>query len=87
MQDTLSGASLVICFDRGVSQVRMFNINRIRYVEILESEPWKFTASHKIMEVDIFHMTGPKPIHVFNISLKKSFYATTEIGTLLCPKR
>jgi hypothetical protein len=42
----------------------MFNINRIAYVEILESEPWKFTASHKIMEVDIFHRTGPKPIHV-----------------------
>ena len=55
---------LIICFDRNVSQVRMFNINRIGYVEILESEPWKFTASHKNVEIDIFHMTGPKPIHV-----------------------
>lgn len=49
---------LVCCYDREKFAVRVFNINRIGYVEILEEEPWKYPASHESMNVDIFHMTG-----------------------------
>ena len=55
---------LVICFDRKRFSTRVFNINRIGYVEILDNEPWKFPSSHEKIEVDVFHMTGDKPIHV-----------------------
>ena len=55
---------LVICFDRKRFTTRVFNINRIGYVEILEDEPWKYPNSHKKVEVDVFHMTGEKPFHV-----------------------
>ena len=55
---------LVICFDRKKYCTRVFNINRIGYVEILEDEPWKYPSSHKKIEVDVFHTTGDKPIHV-----------------------
>lgn len=55
---------LVICYDRRKFATRVFNINRIGYVEIKEDEPWKYPASHDKIEVDVFHMTGEKPIHV-----------------------
>ena len=55
---------LVICLDLKKFESRVFSINRIGYVEILENEPWKYPASHKKIEVDVFHMTGDKPIHV-----------------------
>lgn len=55
---------LVICLDMKKFESRVFSINRIGYVEILEDEPWKYPASHKKIEVDVFHMTGDKPIHV-----------------------
>ena len=55
---------LVICLDRKKFETRVFSINRIGYVEILENEPWKYPASHKKIEVDVFHMTGDKPIHI-----------------------
>ncbi len=55
---------LVICYDRRKFATRVFNINRIGYVEIKEEEPWKYPASHDKIEVDVFHMTGEKPIHV-----------------------
>ena len=55
---------LVICYDRRKFATRVFNINRIGYVEIKEDEPWKYPASHDKIEVDVFHMTGEKPIHI-----------------------
>ena len=55
---------LVMCYDRKKFEVRVFNINRIGYVEILENEPWKYLASHKKIDVDVFHMTGDTSFHV-----------------------
>ena len=62
--DVLPEDGLVICFDRKKFATRVFNINRIGHVEIKEDEPWKYPASHEKIEVDVFHMTGDKPIHV-----------------------
>jgi hypothetical protein len=44
---------LVICYDRKEFTTRVFNINRIGYVEIKEEEPWKYPASHEKIEVDV----------------------------------
>lgn len=55
---------LVICYDLDKSDTRVFNINRIGYVEILEEEPWKNMALHQEIPVDIFHMTGTDSIHI-----------------------
>jgi hypothetical protein len=55
---------LVMCFDRNKMETVVFNLNRIGYVEILENEPWKYQSSHKKVNVDVFHMTGDKPMHV-----------------------
>ena len=55
---------LVMCFDRTKFETRVFSINRIGYVEIQENEPWKYPASHKKVDVDVFHMTGDTPVHV-----------------------
>ena len=55
---------LVVCYDLDKHGVRVFNINRIGYVEILEDEPWKFTTLHQQVPVDVFHMTGNDNIHV-----------------------
>ena len=49
---------IVICFDLDKNDVRIFNINRIGYVEILEDKPWKNAANHKAIKVDVFHMSG-----------------------------
>lgn len=49
---------LLICYDIDKGATRVFNINRIGYVEILDNEPWKNTAKHKDVKVDVFHMTG-----------------------------
>ncbi len=55
---------LVVCLDRNKFTIKIFSINRIGYVEILENEPWKYQASHKKINVDVFHMTGDSPVHV-----------------------
>lgn len=49
---------LVVCYDIDKKGVRIFSINRIGYVEILDNEPWRNTASHKVVIVDVFHMNG-----------------------------
>jgi hypothetical protein len=49
---------IVICYDLEKNDIRVFNINRIGYVEILEDQPWKHTTNHKTIKVDVFHMTG-----------------------------
>ena len=55
---------LVICYDLDKSATRVFNINRIGYVEILEDQLWKNAALHQEVPVDIFHMTGTDSIHI-----------------------
>ena len=55
---------LVMCYDRKKLENGVFKINRIGYVEILENEPWVHTAAHKKINVDVFHMSGTKPIPV-----------------------
>ena len=55
---------LVMCYDRKKLKCNVFKINRIGYVEILENEPWAHTAAHKKIDVDVFHMSGTKPIPV-----------------------
>ena len=55
---------LVMCYDRKKLENGVFKINRIGYVEILENEPWAHTAAHKNINVDVFHMSGTKPIPV-----------------------
>ena len=49
---------LVVCYDIIKKGVRIFSINRIGYVEILDNEPWRNAASHKAVKVDVFHMNG-----------------------------
>ena len=49
---------LVVCYDIDKRGVRIFSINRIGYVEILDDEPWRNTSSHKAVNVDVFHMNG-----------------------------
>ena len=55
---------LVMCYELKEQENKVFNINRIGYVEILENEPWKHSASHKKMNVDVFHMSGTNPISI-----------------------
>ena len=55
---------IIVCFDIDKNAVRVFSINRIGYVEILENQPWKNTASHQDIKVDVFHMTGNSTIHI-----------------------
>lgn len=57
--------NLVICYDRDKKGIRVFNISRIGYVEIKENEPWLHETEHVKKDVDLFHMTGEKPIHLF----------------------
>ena len=62
---------LVVCYDRKKLENSVFKINRIGYVEILD-EPWKHTAAHKKISVDVFHLSGTKPIP---ISLQLDLFA------------
>ena len=55
---------LVIGYDREKNDVRVFSLNRIGYVEILEKTPWEHSAQFQKLDVDVFHMTGDKPIPV-----------------------
>ena len=55
---------LVICYDLDRQETRVFSLNRIGYVEILDDEPWQNSANHKDVLVDVFHMTGNTTIHI-----------------------
>lgn len=50
--------NLVICYDLDREATRVFNLNRIGYVEILKDEHWRRASSHKQMYVDVFHMNA-----------------------------
>lgn len=44
---------------------KVFNINRIGYVEVLNEESWRYPSSHKKdILVDVFHMSGTEPTHI-----------------------
>ena len=51
---------------------KVFNIDRIGYVEILHDRPWEHEASHKEILLDAFHWSGEKPI---SVSLKLNLTA------------
>ena len=55
---------IIVCFDIDRNGVRVFNINRIGYVEILEGQGWKHIADHKDIKVDVFHMSGDATIRI-----------------------
>ena len=55
---------IVVCFDIDRNDVRVFSINRIGYVEILEDQGWKYITSHKDIKVDVFHMSGDETIRI-----------------------
>jgi len=55
---------IVVCYDLDKMDVRVFNFNRIGYVEILEDRPWKHACDHKDIKVDVFHMTGDTTMRV-----------------------
>lgn len=61
--EVLPEDGLVICYDRGKFEKRVFNISRIGYVEVLD-EDWKYPASHIPIKVDAFHMSGENAIKV-----------------------
>ena len=56
--------NLVISFDCDNNDTRVFNINRIGYVETLEDQPWQYYGAHRKVNIDVFHMTGTTPIPV-----------------------
>lgn len=59
--------NLIVCYDRNAQnekKIKVFKINRIGYVEIMEDEPWEHSSEHIPVQVDAFHMTGDKPIQV-----------------------
>jgi hypothetical protein len=54
---------LVIGYDIDRSANRIFNINRVGYVELTD-EPWHYIIRHEHVKVDDFHMTGTRPVRV-----------------------
>lgn len=55
---------LLFALDYKDNKCKVFSINRIGYVEILEKESWKPTSKHEDIKVDVFHMSGTQPIQV-----------------------
>ena len=57
--------NLVISYDIKRNGTRVFNFNRIGYVEILADKPWTNTERHKPVFVDVFHMSDDNvKIHI-----------------------
>ncbi len=57
--------NLVISYDINRKGTRVFNFNRIGYVEILADKPWTNIEFHKPVFVDVFHMSDDKvKIHI-----------------------
>ena len=62
--DIKTKAGLIVCYDIWKKDVCVFKINRIKWVEIKENEPWKNTDKHKEIKIDVFHMSGVEPIPI-----------------------
>jgi len=58
-----TGYTHVWCYDLDKDRNAVFGTERISNVEIL-NEHWENEIRHKQAKMDIFHMTGDKPIHV-----------------------
>ena len=57
--------NLVVAYDINRKGTRVFNFNRIGYVEILADKTWTNTERHKPVFVDVFHMSDDKvKIHI-----------------------
>ena len=57
--------NLVVAYDIDKKGTRVFNFNRIGYVEILADRTWTNTERHKPVFVDVFHMSDDKvKIHI-----------------------
>lgn len=68
--------NLVLGFDLDKNACRVFNINRIEYVELLEKENWGHTSMHHDTEIDAFHLSGNTDIKV---SLKLDLLARNQL--------
>lgn len=68
--------NLVMGFDLDKKACRVFNINRIDYVELLEKEDWGHTSMHHDTEIDAFHLSGNTDIKV---SLKLDLLARNQL--------
>ena len=66
--------SLVLCYDRDKFQCKFFNLSRIGYVEV-KDEDWKYPASHEMISVDAFHMTGKT---AYKVSLQLDLLAKNQ---------
>ena len=57
--------NLVVAYDINRKGTRVFNFNRIGYVEILADKTWTNTDRHKPVFVDVFHMSDDNvKIHI-----------------------
>lgn len=61
--DFAKGHKHVWCYDCDSHSNKLFSIARIGNVEVT-GEAWTNTLLHKELKVDLFHMTGDKPIHI-----------------------
>lgn len=62
--DVKAEDGLLFALDYKDFKSKVFSINRIGYVEVLENESWKYPNSHQKILVDVFHMSGTEPIHI-----------------------
>ena len=53
----------VWCYDIEKKENKVFKVDRISNVEILQDK-WEYETHHQLGKMDIFHMTGDTPIHV-----------------------
>ncbi len=60
--DLVLGYDCDIALDK--KPCRVFNINRINYVEMLENEDWTNTAHHEDIIIDSFHLSGERAMPV-----------------------
>ena len=68
--------NLVLGFDLDKKGCRVFNINRIEYVELLEKENWGHSLIHQDTEIDAFHLSGPT---AYKVSMKLDLMARNQL--------
>ena len=57
--------NLVVAYDMNRQGTRVFNFNRIGYVEVLADKPWTNAERHRPVFVDVFHMSDDNAkIHI-----------------------
>ena len=58
-----SGYDTIWCYDCEDRNNKVFKVDRISNVELCK-DSWMYEREHKSLKMDIFRMTGNKPIHV-----------------------